>query len=99
MAVPILQKTLEKNSFSAGSIAESSLQKGLLYYGSDKGSFWVTENDGQSWKENSKNIKDNYIRSIYPSKFSKSRVYMAMSGINYDDLGNYIYISENYGKD
>ena len=92
-------KTLEKNSFSAGAIAESSLQKGLLYYGSDKGSFWVTENDGQSWKENSKNIKDNYIRSIYPSKFSKSRVYMAMSGINYDDLGNYIYISENYGKD
>ena len=92
-------KTLEKNSFSAGAIAESSLQKGLLYYGSDKGSFWVTENDGQSWKENSKNIKNNYIRSIYPSKFSKSRVYMAMSGINYDDLGNYIYISENYGKD
>ena len=92
-------KILEKNSFSAGAIAESSLQKGLLYYGSDKGSFWVTKDDGKNWSENSKNIKDNYIRSIYPSKFSKSRVYMAMSGINYDDLGNYIYISENYGKD
>ena len=24
---------------------------------------------------------------------------MAMTGINYDDLGNYIYMSENYGKD
>ena len=92
-------KILEKNSFSAGAIAESSLQKGLLYYGSDKGSFWVSKDDGKNWSENSKNIKDNYIRSIYPSKFSKSRVYMAMSGINYDDLGNYIYISENYGKD
>ena len=92
-------KILEKNSFSAGAIAESSLQKGLLYYGSDKGSFWVTKDDGKNWSENSKNIKDNYIRSIYPSKFSKSRVYMAMSGINYDDLGNYIYMSENYGKD
>ena len=92
-------KILEKNSFSAGAIAESSLQKGLLYYGSDKGSFWVTKDDGKNWSENSKNIKDNYIRSIYPSKFSKSRVYMAMSGINYDDLGNYMYISENYGKD
>ena len=92
-------KILEKNSFSAGAIAESSLQKGLLYYGSDKGSFWVSKDDGKNWSENSKNIKDNYIRSIYPSKFSKSRVYMAMSGINYDDLGNYIYMSENYGKD
>ena len=92
-------KILEKNSFSAGAIAESSLQKGLLYYGSDKGSFWVSKDDGKNWSENSKNIKDNYIRSIYPSKFSKSRVYMAMSGINYDDLGNYIYMSENHGKD
>jgi len=92
-------KILEKNSFSAGAIAESSLHKGLLYYGSDKGSFWVSKDDGKNWSENSKNIKDNYIRSIYPSKFSKSRVYMAMSGINYDDLGNYIYMSENYGKD
>ena len=92
-------KILEKNSFSAGAIAESSLQKGLLYYGSDKGSFWVSKDDGKNWSENSKNIKDNYIRSIYPSKFSKSIVYMAMSGINYDDLGNYIYMSENYGKD
>ena len=23
---------------------------------------------------------------------------MTMTGINYDDLGNYIYVSENYGK-
>ena len=94
---PNLSKS--KNSFSAGAIAESPLQKGLLYYGSDKGSFWVSKDDGKSWNENSKNIKDNYIRSIYPSKFLKSRVYMAMTGINYDDLGNYIYMSENYGKD
>tara|TARA_B100001741_G_scaffold49845_1_gene37701 strand:- start:2901 stop:5411 length:2511 start_codon:yes stop_codon:yes gene_type:complete len=94
---PDLSKS--KNSFSAGAIAESPLQKGLLYYGSDKGSFWVSKDDGKSWNENSKNIKDNYIRSIYPSKFLKSRVYMAMTGINYDDLGNYIYMSENYGKD
>ena len=24
---------------------------------------------------------------------------MAMTGINYDDLNNYLYTSENYGKD
>ncbi len=87
-----------KKSFSAGSIAESNLVKGLLYYGSDKGLFWTSKNDGVTWKENSKNIADGYIRNIYPSNFHKERVYMSMTGINYDDLNNYIYVSENYGE-
>jgi len=39
-----------------------------------------------------------YIRSIEPSNFKKSRVYLAMTGINYDDLNNYIFVSDNYGK-
>jgi len=91
-------KYQEKKSLSAGAIAESKIKKGLLYYGSDKGAFWVSKNDGKKWIENSDGIQNNYIRSICPSKFSESRVYMTMTGINYDDLGNYIYVSENYGK-
>ena len=85
-------------SFSAGAFAESELEKGLLYYGTDRGSFWVTKNDGKNWNENSDNIANAYIRSISPSRFKKSRVYMSMTGINYDDLNNYIYYSENYGE-
>jgi len=86
-----------KLSFSAGAFAESKISQGLLYFGSDKGSFWVTKNDGKIWEEFSINIADAYIRSISPSNFRKSRVYMSMTGINYDDLNNYIYVSENYG--
>ena len=95
-----LSKSEFKNkiSFSAGAIAESPIEKGVIYYGSDRGSFWVTKNDGESWKEESNNIENNYIRSISPSKYKNSRVYMSMTGINYDDLSNYIYLSENYGK-
>jgi len=91
-------KFSNKISFSAGAIAESPIEKGVIYYGTDRGSFWVTKNDGEIWEEESINIEDNYIRSICPSKFEKSRVYMSMTGINYDDLNNYIYSSENYGK-
>ena len=85
-------------SFSAGAFAESEMNKGLLYYGTDRGSFWVTKDDGKNWSENSDDIADAYIRSITPSKYKKSRVYMSMTGINYDDLNNYIYYSENYGE-
>ena len=88
----------DKPSFSAGALAESKLEKGLLYYGSDRGSFWVSRNDGISWKERSEKIGNGYIRSIEPSKFNKSVVYMSMTGINYDDLNSYLYVSDNYGK-
>jgi hypothetical protein len=77
---------------------ESKIEKGLLYAGTDKGAFWVTKNDGTSWEENSTGLANNYIRSICPSRFAKARVYVAMTGINYDDLQSYLYVSEDYGK-
>lgn len=88
----------EKRSFSTGALVESPIQKGLLYAGTDKGAFWVSKNDGVSWAENDNGIANNYIRSICPSRFAKERVYVAMTGINYDDLQSYLYMSEDYGK-
>jgi photosystem II stability/assembly factor-like uncharacterized protein len=88
----------EKRSFSTVALVESKLEKGLLYAGTDKGAFWVSKNDGTSWEENSTGLANNYIRSICPSRFVKARVYVAMTGINYDDLQGYLYVSEDYGK-
>ncbi|MBT4785067.1 MAG: hypothetical protein HOO21_06910, partial [Candidatus Marinimicrobia bacterium] len=88
----------EKKSWAAGAIAESELQPGLLYVGTDHGAFWNSKNSGKSWKEFSDGLPNAYIRSIQPSNFKKSRVYLTMTGINYDDLNNYIFVSENYGK-
>jgi photosystem II stability/assembly factor-like uncharacterized protein len=93
-----ISATKEKRSFSTGALAESPLQKGLLYAGTDKGAFWVSKNDGESWEENDLGLANNYIRSICPSRFSKDRVYVAMTGINYDDLQSYLYASEDGGK-
>lgn len=88
----------EKTSLAAGFIAESPVRPGLIYVGTDKGAFWVSRNGGTSWKEHSKGLPNNYIRSIFPSKFKESRVYITLTGINYDDLQNYIYVSEDYGE-
>ena len=89
----------EKQSFAAGALVESTIKKGLLYVGTDKGAFWVSQNDGGVWEEKSVGIANNYIRSISPSNFKTARVYMCMTGINYDDLHSYLYVSENYGAD
>ncbi len=87
-----------KRSVAAGALVESKIQKGLLYAGMDKGACWISENDGGSWKEISSGLANQYIRSICPSTFSKSRVYLSMTGINEDDLHAYLYVSEDNGK-
>ena len=88
----------EKKSRAIGAITESPLKPGLLYAGTDRGAFWVTHNDGIKWIEHSNGLPNGYIRSICPSRFSPSRVYAAVTGINYDDLKNYLFVSEDHGK-
>jgi photosystem II stability/assembly factor-like uncharacterized protein len=88
----------EKKSVAAGAIAESPLKPGVLFVGTDRGAFWVTLDDGRNWAEFSEGLADGYIRSLCPSRFSQSRVYAAVTGINYDDLRNHLYVSEDYGK-
>ena len=93
-----VSKHPEKKSNSIGAIAESPLLPGLLYAGTDKGAFWVTHNDGGEWKEHSDGLPPRYIRSICPSRFSQSRVYITVTGINNDDHNKYLFVSEDFGK-
>lgn len=86
-----------RKSTAAGAIAESPLERGVLYVGTDKGAFWVTLDDGATWVERSDGLPENYIRSICPSRFSPTRVYVAAPGINRDDLGCRLFASEDRG--
>jgi hypothetical protein len=97
---PDLAKPADKarTSIAAGALAESRLVPGLLYVGTDKGAFWVTQDDGGQWIESSAGLPNRYIRSICPSRFNRSRVYVAVTGINEDDLANHLFASEDYGK-
>jgi photosystem II stability/assembly factor-like uncharacterized protein len=87
-----------KRGGGMGALAESLLKPGLLYAGTENGAFWMSQNDGAEWTEHSEGLPDLYILSICPSRFSESRVYAAVTGINDDDLGNYLFVSEDYGK-
>lgn len=88
----------ERHGTAAGAVAESLLQPGLLYVGTDRGAFWVTKNDGVEWIEHSEGLPNLYIRSICPSRFTLSRAYLSLTGINNDDLSGYLFASEDYGE-
>lgn len=86
-----------KTSVAAGAIAESPLQPGLLAVGTDKGSVFITNDDGKIWSEQSGGLPNRYIRSIVFSRYSKQRIYLSMTGLNDDDFSPYLYVSEDLG--
>jgi photosystem II stability/assembly factor-like uncharacterized protein len=85
-------------SEAAGAVAESPISPGVLYLGTDRGAFWVTTDDGKKWVERSEGLPNVYVRSICPSRFKRARVYAALTGINYDDLGCHLFVSEDDGR-
>jgi hypothetical protein len=97
---PDLAKSADmaKTSTAVGALAESRLAPRVLYAGTDKGAFWVTRNDGGEWAERSAGLPSFYIRSICPSRFSPSRIYLAMTGLNEDDFATHLFASEDDGR-
>ncbi len=86
-----------RHSTAVAAIAESTIEAGLIYAGTDMGDFWVSENGGGKWDERFAQLPVAYIRKVYPSRHSKSRVYVALTGLNHDDLDCHVYVSENRG--
>ena len=82
---------------AAGALAESHFDQGTLYMGTDRGTMWRTYDEGKNWTNISEGLSKQYIRSIQPSKHKKGRVYVAMTGLNYDEFGAYLYVSDDYG--
>lgn len=89
---------LKRESTAIASIAQSKENASLVYVGTDKGGFWVSQNGGETWEERIEGLPRGYIRSIVPSKFSSDRVYAAISGLNDDDLKTYLMCSEDRGQ-
>jgi photosystem II stability/assembly factor-like uncharacterized protein len=88
----------DKQATAAGALSESPVKAGLIVVGTDKGSVWITDDDGKTWTERSAGLPNRYIRSVVLSKFSNDRIYLAMTGINEDDLSAHLFVSENLGK-
>lgn len=87
-----------RHSVAAGALVESQLQPGVLYFGGDRGVFWTSKDDGGHWEERSIGLPNFYIRSIYASRHKEGRVYVALTGINYDELGVHLFRSDQYGE-
>jgi len=85
------------------SLAESPLQEGLIYAGTDDGLIQVTKNGGESWTS----IKVSklpgvpasaFVNDIKADLFDENTVYIALDNHKFGDYKPYLFKSNNQGK-
>ena len=83
-------------------IAESELEEGVIWTGSDDGLIHVTKDGGKTWEDVTPPLnispKLNMINCIDVSPFEKGKVYVAATSYKFGDYTPYLYKTDNYGK-
>jgi len=80
-------------------LAESALERGVLWTGSDDGLLHISRDNGKSWTNVTPKDVPQWImwNSIDPSPFDKGTVYVAGTTYKSDDFRPYLYKSSDYG--
>jgi len=81
-------------------IAESPVEKGLLWAGSDDGLLHVTRDGGQNWSDvTSKEFGEwSVVSIIEPSPLAAGTAYVAIDRHKLDDFRPYLFKTADYGK-
>jgi photosystem II stability/assembly factor-like uncharacterized protein len=83
-------------------IAESPIQAGLIWAGTDDGKVWITENDGGSWTDLTASLPA-AVRGLWMSRLAASRfdpkvAYLAVSGYRAGNYGPLVYRTADSGR-
>jgi photosystem II stability/assembly factor-like uncharacterized protein len=107
MGGPVPPRALSRHDgqidFSAlTAIAESPLDRNLLYTGADDGTIQTTRDGGKQWTNLTGSLgglpAGLNISGIVASKYAAGRVYVTADGHFNDDYHPYIFVSEDYGR-
>ena len=81
-------------------LAESPLQQGLLWAGTDDGLVWVTRDGGNTWTNVTPKALPEWsmVSIIDPSPHDPGAAYMAVDRHKLDDQKPYIYKTSDFGK-
>ncbi len=84
-------------------LSESTLKAGLLWVGSDDGKVQLTQDDGGSWTDVTKNIakaggpEDVWTTRVYASLFAPGTAYVSKSGRRTDNFKPYLFKTTDFG--
>ncbi len=83
-------------------IAESPIEKGVIWAGSNDGLLHISRDDGATWEKVSKNIPSlpewGTISNIEPSKYQAGKAYISVDFHQMNNRDPYAYKTTDYGK-
>src|SRR6187200_2197281 len=80
-------------------VIESTLEKGVIWTGSDCGLVQITMDGGKTWKNVTPNgLPEALINSIEVSPHDKGTAYISATRYKFNDYGSYAYKTTDYGK-
>ena len=85
------------------SLAESPIEEGVIYAGTDDGIIQVTEDGGQNWRKievgSLPDVPETaFVNDIKADLFDANTVYIALDNHKFGDLNPYLYMSTDRGK-
>lgn len=83
-------------------LAESPLKEGLLYAGTDDGNLQISRDGARTWTNLTGKVRGvpdrTYVSRVVPSRFAEGTVFATFDGHRSDDLGTYVFVSNDYGE-
>jgi len=85
-------------------LAESTLEKGRLWVGTDDGRVWTSSDLGESWDERTAALSsagaptDRWVSRVVASRHLPARAWVSKSGYRRDDFRPYLYRTDDYGE-
>ena len=83
-------------------LAESPLEAGLLYAGTDDGRVWMSPDDGGTWEELTGRFpgvpQGTWVRRIEPSHHDLDTFFVAFDGHRTNDFTPYVYVTQDGGE-
>jgi photosystem II stability/assembly factor-like uncharacterized protein len=89
--------------FAITSIAESPVQRGVIWAGTSDGRVHVTRDDGGSWADMTQKLtalgahEDAYVSRVRASHHVAGRAYIAKNGYKWDDFRPFLYRTDDFG--
>ncbi|MGH7471277.1 MAG: WD40/YVTN/BNR-like repeat-containing protein, partial [Longimicrobiales bacterium] len=85
------------------SLAESPVQRGLLYAGTDDGNLWISPDDGRNWTDLTARFRGvvpakTYVSRIEPSNFDASTFYVTFDNHREGDFTPYVFSTADGGR-
>ena len=84
------------------SIAPSTVQKGVIWTGSDDGRVHVTRDGGKTWESVEKNLRgvpaNTWVPHIRPSRFDAAGAFLVMENHRRSDFAPYVFRTDDWGK-